>query len=889
MPDLRRPTNHRTPTRPRRPRAEALEARCLLSTIVVDSAGDADGADGGATLSLRQAIEISNGTLAVGSLSPAQAALVTGSPASPSTIDFAIPGTGPFTIAPTSALPAITSPVTIDGYSEPGAHPDTDISALADNAVIQIALNGSAVHGGSPQDGLSLDAAGVTVRGLAIGGFASGAAIALSAGPGGDLIQGNFLGIDATGGKAVPNDVGIRISGSSFDTIGGTATGAGNVISGNLGDGIQILSISTPGSTVPAISTGVKVEGNSIGDAATVATGVIYIPNGGDGISIVGGDSVTIGGTAAGAGNLIRVNRKAGVAIQSSSAAGSSGPVASNGDTISGNSIFGNSGLGIDLGGDGVTTNVPGGSDTGPNRLQPYPVIVAATPEAGGLRVAATLDAAPSTAYTIEFFLNPGLPPPIFGQEFFQGYSFLGSTTATTDASGHAAFTFLAPSIPVGDLFSINGPLINRDLTATATDPMGDTSEFSHSFHVPAATTTHLGGPESGATVSDPVLFVGTVNADVVTFSSTPGTITILEDGTPVANSPFDVTFGSDIFHVFVDGISAGVHTFVVEYSGSPDLLGSESAPVTITVTPSTTPPGDISIDPVPTFLTTTTTTTFGASPAAPVAGQPLTLTATVTGPPGTATDGPVTFYAGGQAIGSAPLDASGHASIVIAAPAGTTTLSAAYSGSATFASGSSTALAVTAVQASPALVLLGPSNLSVAGQTLPFVAAVVPAGGVTPTGFVIFAEAGVVLAIVPLDASGHASFVTSTLAPGPHVIAAAYLGDTSDAPALSNYVAQGVLAPSRPVVVAAHFRTAPHAPTAIVLDFGGPTPSGPSRYGIVGPDGRAVAVASASYDPATRSVALATSRRIDPRRSYRITLDGQPAGTLTPRGLVAR
>ncbi len=887
MPALRRPTNHRTPTRPRRPRAEALEARCLLSTIVVDSASDADGADGGATLSLRQAIEISNGTLAVGSLSPAQAALVTGSPGSPDTIDFAIPGTGPFTIAPTSALPAITAPVTIDGYSQPGAHPDTDISALADNAVIQIALNGSAVHGGSPQDGLSLDAAGVTVRGLAIGGFASGAAIALSAGPGGDLIQGNFLGIDATGGKAVPNDVGIHISGSSFDTIGGTATGAGNVISGNLGDGIQILSISTPGSTVPAISTGVKVEGNSIGDAATGANGVFYIPNGGDGISIVGGDSVTIGGTAAGAGNLIRANRKAGVAIQSSSAAGSPGPVASNGDTISGNSIFGNSGLGIDLGDDGVTTNVPGGSDTGPNRLQPYPVIVAATPEAGGLTISATLDAAPSTAYTVEFFLNPG--PPIFGQEFPQGYSFLGSTTATTDASGHASFTFTASKLPADDLASINGPLIDRELTATATDPMGDTSEFSPEFYARAATTTHLAGPESGATVSDPVSFVGTVNADVVTFSSTPGTIMILEDGTPVANSPFDVTFYNDIFHVFVDGISAGVHTFVVKFGGSPYLLGSESAPVTITVTPETTPTPPYYI--TPQFLATTVTTTLGASPAAPITGQPLTLTVAVAGPPGSAAPGgSVTFSAGTLALGSAPLDASGHASIVIAAPAGTTTLSAAYSGSATFASGSSTALAVTAAQATPALVLVGPSNLSVAGQTLPFVAAVVPApGGPRPTGFVAFAEAGVVLAIVPLDASGRAVFITSTLAPGPHVIAAAYLGDTSDAPALSNYVAQGVLAPSRPVVVAAHFRTAPHAPTAIVLDFGGPTPSGPSRYGIVGPDGRAVAVASASYDPATRSVALATSRRIDPRRSYRITLDGQPAGTLTPRGLVAR
>ena len=53
-------------------------------------------------------------------------------------------------------------------------------------------------------------------------------------------------------------------------------------------------------------------------------------------------------------------------------------------ETISGNSIYANGGLGIDLGNDGVTPNNPAGSPTGPNRLQPYPVLNSATPAPGG-------------------------------------------------------------------------------------------------------------------------------------------------------------------------------------------------------------------------------------------------------------------------------------------------------------------------------------------------------------------------------------------------------------------------------------------------------------------------------------------------------------------------
>src|SRR5262245_13943960 len=54
----------------------------------------------------------------------------------PDTIDFAIPGSGVHTISPVTPLPAITEPVTIDGYTQAGSSPNTD--ANDDNAVLLV-------------------------------------------------------------------------------------------------------------------------------------------------------------------------------------------------------------------------------------------------------------------------------------------------------------------------------------------------------------------------------------------------------------------------------------------------------------------------------------------------------------------------------------------------------------------------------------------------------------------------------------------------------------------------------------------------------------------------------------------------------------------------------
>ena len=89
------------------------------------------------------------------------------------TISFDIPGSGVQTIAPTSDLPAISDPVIIDGYTQPGASPNTLQSG--DNAVLLIELSGSHVGTNSATaSGLLLTGGGSTVEGLVINDFIPG-------------------------------------------------------------------------------------------------------------------------------------------------------------------------------------------------------------------------------------------------------------------------------------------------------------------------------------------------------------------------------------------------------------------------------------------------------------------------------------------------------------------------------------------------------------------------------------------------------------------------------------------------------------------------------------------------------------------------------------------
>jgi hypothetical protein len=123
----------------------------------------------------------------------------------------------------------------------------------------------------------------------------------------GDLIQGNIIGADETGTLPFPNQSdGVLINDSIGDTIGGTTTLARNVIYDNNGNGINLAFLSDSDA----------VLGNDIGIGADDETG---IGNHGSGVLLDGSSNDTIGGTVAGAGNVISNNQVSGIDLSLSS------------------------------------------------------------------------------------------------------------------------------------------------------------------------------------------------------------------------------------------------------------------------------------------------------------------------------------------------------------------------------------------------------------------------------------------------------------------------------------------------------------------------------------------------------------------------------------------
>jgi len=132
------------------------------------------------------------------------------------------------------------------------------------------------------------------------------------------------------------------------------------------------------------------------------------------------------------------------------------------GNRILSNSIFANVQQGIDLGADGPNANDPGDADTGANYLQTFPVLSSARKNAAGTTtVKGTLNSTPDKTFTLQFFSDP--------KGTNEGKTLLGSGTFSTDGSGKASFTFSTKkAIRLG-----------QNITATATGPGGNTSEFS--------------------------------------------------------------------------------------------------------------------------------------------------------------------------------------------------------------------------------------------------------------------------------------------------------------------------------------------------------------------------------------------------------------------------
>lgn len=250
----------------------------------------------------------------------------------------------------------------------------------------------------------------------------------------GNQVWGNRIGTERTGITAVPNQTGLFVRNSNNNEIGGDALDKGNIIAGNTFNGLRIYD-NAEGNLVQYNAIGLNKDGDPLG-------------NGTDGILL--DVNVTITQIE---NNTIAHNGAAGIAVLSSSTQ----------NTIYENSIYENGALGIDLNDDGVTANdVPNDPDTGANNLQNFPLLRSANPATG--EVSGTMESTPSTEYRLDFYRSVSCDPSDYGE----GQEYLGNSMVTTDANGTQTFTVAVGGFNLGEF-----------ITATATDPDGNTSEFS--------------------------------------------------------------------------------------------------------------------------------------------------------------------------------------------------------------------------------------------------------------------------------------------------------------------------------------------------------------------------------------------------------------------------
>ena len=266
-----------------------------------------------------------------------------------------------------------------------------------------------------------------------------------SPGTAGNLVEGNYIGVTPDGAHPVGSAfTGVIIfAGATNNTIGGTVAGAGNLISGFWGYGVYISDAGTSGNLV---------QGNIIG---ADLTGTNALGNGYANVLLqLGATNNVIGGTGAGAGNVIAFSGGAGVVLLNTNTTN---------NAIRGNPIFSNGGLGIDLNNDGVTANHIGFL-AGPNDLQNYPVITNAFGYAESTIIAGTLNSLATRGFLIDVYRNAAPDPSGFGQ----GQFYLGTVSVTTDGAGNATFA----------LTNSSGNYAGQYFAATATSVGGDTSEF---------------------------------------------------------------------------------------------------------------------------------------------------------------------------------------------------------------------------------------------------------------------------------------------------------------------------------------------------------------------------------------------------------------------------
>ena len=341
-----------------------------------------------------------------------------------------------------------------------------------------------------------------------------------------NVIQGNYIGVDATGDSGLGNGAdGIVIGGgANNNTIGGDRTaGEGNVISGQIGansDGIEIDNTGANNN---------KIHGNYIG---TNFDGTAPIANARNGVVIYDGVQGTqIGGTGTGQGNIISGNAENGVVIDGNGKITTSGNIVAGnyiGVDVNGTGDLGNTGNGVEVfglasgnliggeiagAGNTIAFNTQNGVEvadgtnnaivrnsihsntllgidlgSGANNDQNFPVLTSAETNGPQIIVTGTLNSIANTSFRIEFYSNATGD----GTGYGEGQTLIGISDVTTDGSGNALFSFVLPaSVSAGSAISATVSRLDGG------DAETDTSEFAQNVIATAMVNTApvLNGP----------------------------------------------------------------------------------------------------------------------------------------------------------------------------------------------------------------------------------------------------------------------------------------------------------------------------------------------------------------------------------------------------------
>ncbi len=324
-------------------------------------------------------------------------------------------------------------------------------------------------------------------RNLVSGNVLSGISMCCDAQASGNRIIGNWVGVDVTGTKPIPNiENGIGVY-SPNNFIGGTAPGERNLVSGNQNSNVSVCCDSRAYGNV--------IQGNWLGPDVTGKKG---LTNTTAGVNLIAVSHTLVGGATAAAKNRIAYNRQGGIRVWTGeeddvemvriSRAQRDNLVRMMGElgaSVEGegqettwgepyfnrfqqNAIYGNRFMGIDLHPIGVQSNDAGDGDGGPNFMQNYPQVNAAFSDTRIVK--GKLKSKPNQTYTVEFFMTQVCDESGFGE----GKKFLGAATVTTKPNGNAKLKITSgPRLKPGAF-----------VTATATDSNNNTSEFSRCMQV---------------------------------------------------------------------------------------------------------------------------------------------------------------------------------------------------------------------------------------------------------------------------------------------------------------------------------------------------------------------------------------------------------------------